>query len=129
MAKMGRPQKEIDVEQFEKLCALQCTIKEVASFFGCTEKTIEAWCKRTFRKTFYQTFEEKSGVGKISLRRAQFRLAETNATMAIWLGKQYLGQRDTIDVSADMADSTIEKIAKELFNESKLDNNESKSDN
>lgn len=30
----------------------------------------------------------------MSLRRSQFRIAETNATMAIWLGKQYLGQKD-----------------------------------
>ena len=30
----------------------------------------------------------------ISLRRSQFKLAEKNATMAIWLGKQYLGQRN-----------------------------------
>ena len=39
-------------------------------------------------------FREKRGKGKISLRRAQFRLAEHNAAMAIWLGKQYLGQRE-----------------------------------
>jgi hypothetical protein len=30
----------------------------------------------------------------MSLRRAQFKLAETNASMAIFLGKQYLGQKD-----------------------------------
>ena len=43
---------------------------------------------------FSEVFKEKRGVGKISLRRAQFRLAEKNANMAIWLGKQYLGQSD-----------------------------------
>ena len=26
-------------------------------------------------------------------------MAETNPTMAIWLGKQYLGQKDTKDIS------------------------------
>jgi hypothetical protein len=30
----------------------------------------------------------------MSLRRYQFDLAENNATMAIWLGKQWLGQKD-----------------------------------
>ena len=34
----------------------------------------------------------------MSLRRSQFRIAETNPTMAIWLGKQYLGQKDRADV-------------------------------
>lgn len=33
----------------------------------------------------------------IALRRAQWRLAERNAAMAIWLGKQYLGQRDIVE--------------------------------
>ena len=32
--------------------------------------------------------------GKVSLRRAQFKLAQTNPTMSIFLGKQYLGQSD-----------------------------------
>ena len=34
----------------------------------------------------------------MSLRRTQFKLAEKNPTMAIFLGKQYLGQRDNIEV-------------------------------
>ena len=32
--------------------------------------------------------------GKVSLRRMQFLQARKSAAMAIWLGKQYLGQRD-----------------------------------
>ena len=49
--------------------------------------------------TFSDTFAEKRKTGKISLRRMQWRLAEKNATMAIFLGKQYLGQRDNVDVN------------------------------
>ena len=37
----------------------------------------------------------------MSLRRTQFKLAEKNPTMAIFLGKQYLGQRDNIEVKAE----------------------------
>ena len=44
--------------------------------------------------TFKEFHQKYSAAGKISLRRSQFRLAESNATMAIWLGKQYLGQRE-----------------------------------
>ena len=91
---MGRPNKEIDQAQFENLCALQCTEAEICSWFNTTDKTLTAWCKRTYKKSFSEIYAEKRGKGKISLRRAQFRMAETNPTMAIWLGKQYLDQKD-----------------------------------
>lgn len=91
---MARPKKQIDRHQFEQLCILQCTLEEMCGFFGCCTDTLESWCKRTYKKNFSEVFREKRGIGKISLRRAQFRLAEKNAAMAIWLGKQYLGQRD-----------------------------------
>lgn len=43
-------------------------------------------------------FTGKSGRwGRYPLRRSQFRLAEKNANMAIWLGKQYLNQKDKIE--------------------------------
>jgi hypothetical protein len=48
--------------------------------------------------TFADTYKSKSQVGKSSLRRAQWKLAEKNASMAIWLGKQYLGQRDIVEL-------------------------------
>lgn len=95
MATMGRPKKEIDADQFEKLCGLQCTLTEIASYFHCSEDTVERWCKRNYSLTFAEAYKKHSGSGKISLRRAQFRLAEKSAAMAIWLGKQYLNQRDS----------------------------------
>lgn len=90
----GRPLKELDPQQFEKLCFLQCTIREMASFFNVNKDTVEAWCKRHYGEPFSDCFRKFSANGKISLRRAQFRLAEKNTAMAIWLGKQYLDQRD-----------------------------------
>lgn len=102
---MARPRKEIDRKQFENLCGLQCTKEEVCSFFEITDKTLESWCKRTYKHGFSDVFSQKRGKGKISLRRAQFRLAEKNASMAIWLGKQYLGQKDQPDDSIDQEDS------------------------
>lgn len=90
----GRPLKPINQIEFEKLCGLQCTQEEICGWFGVTDKTLNSWCKRIYEQSFSEIFKEKRGVGKISLRRAQFRLAEKNANMAIWLGKQYLGQSD-----------------------------------
>lgn len=97
---MGRPRKEIDSDQFEKLCGLQCTLAEISGWFGCSEDTIERWCKRTYSAGFADAFKRYSQSGKISLRRYQFKIAEKNAAMAIFLGKQYLGQRDFIETPA-----------------------------
>lgn len=94
---MARPRKEIDQTNFEKLCGLQCTLAEIASFFGCSEDTIERWSQRELGMSFAEAFKQYSGVGKMSLRRTQFKLAEKSAAMAIFLGKQYLGQRDNIE--------------------------------
>jgi hypothetical protein len=47
--------------------------------------------------SFTEYYKQKSSKGKMSLRRRQFQMAETNPTMAIWLGKQYLGQTDKLE--------------------------------
>lgn len=78
-------------------------LAEIAGWFDCSEDTIERWCKRTFGKGFADTFKTHSQSGKISLRRYQFKLAEKNAAMAIFLGKQYLGQRDIIETGTPEA--------------------------
>lgn len=109
---MARPRKEIDQKQFEGLCALQCTKDEICGFFEITDKTLESWCKRTYNQGFSDTFKEKRGKGKISLRRAQFQLAQKNANMAIWLGKQYLGQTDKIEQTKRFDTSQFEQIVK-----------------
>ena len=92
---MGRPKKHIDLEQFKKLCALQCTLTEIAGFFDCSEDTIERWCKREIKLTFAESFKRYHVAGLMSLRRYQFELAKKSAAMAIFLGKNYLGQVDT----------------------------------
>lgn len=110
MAKTGRPKKEIDKTQFEKLCGMQCTLKEIAGFFDCSEDTIERWCKRTYNMTFADTYKIHSASGLISLRRNQFELSKRSAAMAIWLGKQYLDQKDSIEVESSITDNTREEI-------------------
>lgn len=105
----GRPSKinKIDQEQFEKLCALQCTKEEIAGFFNVSPDSIENYCAKFYGSTFSAVFAEKRCNGKISLRRAQFKLAEKNAAMAIFLGKNYLGQRDVIE---ETNTETIDKL-------------------
>lgn len=104
MAKMGRPAKEINQKTFEGLCQIQCTEEEICAIFDVSDETLNKWCKKTYGKTFLEVFKEKRTGGKASLRRSQWKLAETNATLAIWLGKQYLGQRDeqSLNVNANV---------------------------
>ena len=112
---MARPRIEIDRSQFEKLCSIQCTQEEIAGFFDCSPDTIERWCKREYKEGFAVVYSKKRGVGKISLRRSQFRMAETNPSMAIWLGKQYLGQSEKQEIQLSHDDDTIREM-NEYFN-------------
>ena len=94
---MGRPKIQIDENDFKKLCGLQCTLSEIASFFNCSEDTVERWCRRELKMSFADAFKKHSAGGKISLRRWQFKMAEHNCAMAIFLGKNWLGQSDKIE--------------------------------
>lgn len=89
----GRPKKEIDYVTVEKLANIQCTQEEIASFLGISSRTLLR--DEKFKELFARGREN----GKMSLRRIQWKHAEKSASMAIWLGKQYLGQRDNIEVS------------------------------
>ena len=109
---MARPQKEIDQTQFEKLCGLQCTQEEIAGWFDCSPDTIENWCKRTYKESFSEVFSKKREAGKISLRRSQWRLAEKSAAMAIFLGKNYLGQSDHVVIEDRSALDKLDEILK-----------------
>ena len=122
MKKVGRPKTNIDKSNFEKLCQMQCTLEEIAGFFDCCDDTINNWCKEVYDDNFSGVYKKKSMVGKISLRRNQFKIAENNASMAIFLGKQYLGQRDNIEVEhkdLSKVEELLSKIDKEANNDNK----------
>lgn len=117
---MGRPRIEIDFEQFKGLCAIMCTEEEIANWFKCSVDTITRWCQRELKMDFAEAYKKYSVNGKISLRRYQMKMAEHNATMAIWLGKQYLGQTDKTEVTMGKVDDTVKEM--ELyFNDKKRD--------
>lgn len=113
---MARPRKVIDKDEFAKLCEIQCTLEEIAGFFDCSMDTIERWCRRELKQSFAESFKEYSAAGKISLRRAQFRLAEKSAAMAIFLGKNMLGQRDTLEYEDKESIARLDAILQGLKN-------------
>ena len=110
--KGGRPRIEIDENNFKKLCAIQCTLEEIASFFDCSVDTVERWCERTFGMGFAESYKKYSQNGKISLRRWQIQAAKKgNVSMLIWLGRQWLGQKDNV-----FEDDNTEAACKEMAN-------------
>lgn len=95
-------QDRIDKKEFEKLCSLQCTLLEICDWFNVEDDTLNLWCRNTYGKTFSEVFKVKRGKGQISLRRTQWQLAQKNPSMAIFLGKQYLGQSDKITTNTSI---------------------------
>lgn len=92
----GRPPKITATEkvlaEIHALAGIQCTQREAAAVLGVSVGTFNAFMKRTAAAR--EAWNNGGENGKASLRRNQFNLAKTNAGMAIWLGKQLLGQRD-----------------------------------
>ncbi len=92
---MPRPKVKIDLAELEKLCTMQCTDEEVAAFLGVSTRTIE---RRRQVKQFNEIMERARAKGRISIRRALFRLAAAgNIAAAIFLAKNLLGYKDYIN--------------------------------
>ena len=95
------------LEQLIALGAAQCSLSEVAQSFEATADGLGDYFERyPKRRAAY----EKAGADTLALlRAAQFKLAQTNATMAIFLGKQYLGQADRreLESSAQSAEDAF----------------------
>jgi len=105
--KGGRPKKIIDYEKLDRLCYIQCTGEEIAAILGMSYELLNNKLKREKKKGFLDYFGEKSAGGKMSLRRRQFAMAETNPTMSIWLGKQYLKQVDKQELNHRSSDGSM----------------------
>ena len=111
----GRPKKEIDFDELDQLCKIQCTQEEVASFFDVTVEVIAARVKEKYDMIFSEYYELKKGFGRVSLRRKQMQLAMSgDKTLLIWLGKQYLGQADKAEVKNSLAINSWDALEKEI---------------
>jgi hypothetical protein len=95
--KNGRPFKELDPQLFENLCSIFCTQAEICEIMSVDDMTLRGWVERFYGEGFSDVYKKHAGKGKMSLRRAQLKMAQTNPTMAIWLGKQFLNQLDKVE--------------------------------
>jgi hypothetical protein len=95
----GRPSKlQPDAETLKRLgsaARIHCTTKEGAAFFGVSEMTFLRFLNE--HPEAREVWDLNRELGKASLRRMQVRAAEAGSIpMMIWLGKQYLGQKDRV---------------------------------
>lgn len=109
---MARPAKEFDKQAFIDLLGFGCTQEEICWFFRDANgvpvhpDTLSRWCKRTYGMGFKE-YRDKVGLMelKIKLRQNQLELSKKSAAMAIFLGKNYLGQSDNPQENIDTEDS------------------------
>jgi len=90
----GRKPVNIDLEQVEKLAAIQCTEAEIASVLGVSERTIE---RRKQQPDFAEAMARGKARGRVSLRRNLWSLANKGQPAAnIFLAKNLLGYKDYV---------------------------------
>ena len=111
----GRPQKEFDAKTFVDLVGLGCDQQEICWFFRdengkpANIDTLSRWCKRTFKMNFQEYSAQNKGLAlKIKLRKAGWRLAETNPSVHIFYCKNYLGMTDKIET--DNSEEIMKKL-------------------
>ena len=89
-----------EYKYFDNLCSLQATVSDIENVLDIDHKTIDRLCREHYfdskgkSMSFSQVYIKYSEKGKMSLRMNQFELSKKSAAMAIFLDKQYLGQKD-----------------------------------
>lgn len=92
---MGRPKANIDWHKVDNLLKAQCDGVGIAGILGVSPDTLYRACQEEHNIGFADYSAQRKSEGKELLRAKQFDSAMSgDKTMLVWLGKQYLGQRD-----------------------------------
>ena len=92
----------------EDLARVACTDEEIASVLGVSVDTLQSYDNL---ESFSECRQKGKEMGKASLRRKQYEVAmKGNTTMLVWLGKQYLDQRERIEASVGTDDEKIREM-------------------
>ena len=78
--------RKLTKELFEELGALQCATEEILGYVGTTERKLEAWCRKTYRRPLQEILEAVRQDGLIQIRRASFEQLKKSATI---ISQQY----------------------------------------
>lgn len=92
------PSKKIHLKTVLYWMDLGATQEEIAGAHYVSVDTLSRRLKEHTGLGFAELKEKCCGGAKVKLRQNQFKLTEKNATMGIWLGKQWLNQKDLPEV-------------------------------
>jgi len=125
--------KLVDWETVDRLLSVGCIGEEIAQFLGISYDTIQRHCVSEKGTSFADYVKNGNGNFKVSLRRLQARSASgyvenvrddegkiidrrivpPSVTMQIWLGKQFLGQRDQVESTVHLPELKVQPINKD----------------
>jgi len=93
--KLGRPRIELDPKQAKIFGYFRATYDTMAEQIGCHVDTIRA-AMQDEDSEFSKAYKKGFSSMKMKLSEAQVKTAieEHNSTLLVWLGKQYLDQKD-----------------------------------
>jgi len=100
-----------------QLARILCTEREAAAVLGISQTLLNRRLNEHNRQNdFAIAWDDGQEHGRYSLRRLQWRLASKgNAALAIWLGKQWLGQKDVAAIEhGNPGDFTPDKQRSEI---------------
>lgn len=119
----GRPAKNFDAKTFVDLVGLGCDQQEICWFFRdengkpANVDTLSRWCKRTFKMNFQEYSAQNKGLAlKIKLRKAGWKLAETNPSVHIFYCKNFLGMTDKQEIQNVTLDENTRNEVDNLVN-------------
>jgi len=111
----GRPEKKIDWELVDRMLQANCSAKEIASHFNLHYQTFYERIAEKYNTNFtnYAASQRESGLAKLKL--SQFEKATDNSSkgnvqMLIWLGKNLLGQKETVSTENTVNENTINQF-------------------
>lgn len=117
---MGRPKKNITSKEWasvDYMCMIHCTGEEIAGVLQMDYDTLNRNCKEQKGMYISEYIKQHQSNGKMTLRRAQWKAAENgNVPMMIWLGKQWLGQKEQQDISLSYSDDDTVREMESYFN-------------
>ena len=99
---MGRPKvlEDIDLEKVELFGRFKATHETMADYFEVSVRTVERYMADD-ESNFCRVY--KRGMAKFKLRLSEAQVQSAcagNATMLVWLGKQYLDQKDKQEIQS-----------------------------
>ena len=101
---MARPQKKIDFQYLKTICQRPISSEDIAAIMKVSKDTLERAIKKEYGIGFAAFKEENLAGLRLTILDQQIAIMKKgNASMAIWLGKQYCGQKDKTEITSDQS--------------------------